>query len=340
LHPPRRLKEARSIREHEIIPGSQAPPFGSPGIQRSTFRNVMNQIHQIHHGPAKPMLDVLMSLTGLCSSDAGQIIAMGGAYLGKFRCKDPSKLVKPSQAVSAYWRLPLVMEPVTFDPGWIVHDDGTILVADKPSGMPTQGRRDADYMAFYEVLKSNLKGYLGLHHRLDQDTSGLMLFARAKSINKAISNAFQTRKIEKTYMAICESWADASHEILVDAPLAPLRNSNGTRQIVSPKGKPAQTRFQLLAKSAGSCLVLAKPLTGRTHQIRAHLSHLSMPLAGDSLYGSKSPSPFLLHCCRLAWPRLGELPGHQFQALPPQTWQARLPIPLVNAMTQWEESPC
>lgn len=265
---------------------------------------------------------------------------MGGAYLGKYRCKDASKLVNPGQEVSAYWRFPLVMVPVTFDPSWVQYDDGAILLANKPAGIPTQGRRDADYMAFFEMLKKHLKGYLALHHRLDQDTSGLILFSRDRNLNKAISDAFQNRHIQKTYLAVCEPWQETKEEILVDAPLGPLRQTRGTRQIVTGQGKPAKTRFRLLAKTDRCCLVSAQPLTGRTHQIRAHLSHLSMPLTGDTFYGAKDQTPFMLHCAQLAWPDLGKLEGRRFRMPPPNTWRARIPEALHQAITQWEANDC
>jgi len=266
---------------------------------------------------------------------------MGGAYLGKRRCKDPTTPVQSGTNVSAYWRWPLTMEPIPFGKDWIVANHGQLLIANKPQGLPTQGRRDADYMAFYELLKKHLNGYLGLHHRLDQNTSGLMLFSRNPGINSTISNGFQKRLFEKRYLAICGPWPLRDQALLVDAPLAPKNFRTGTKQEVSPSGKSAQTHFRLLAQTETLSLVEAKPITGRTHQIRAHLSHLGVPLLGDRLYGgAHTQHTFMLHCWKLSWPKQGLLKEGSFHLLPPTWWTPHLPESLLPANVLLADDPC
>ncbi len=251
---------------------------------------------------------------------------MGGAYVGKRRCKQPDRMIRGGERVAAYYRLPVTMEPPEFDPAWIVADNRRYLVADKPAGLPTQGRRDADYMAFYELLKQHAPGYVGLHHRLDQDTSGLMLFARDRAVNADIGRVFREGLADKRYLAVARgAWPFDEPSALIDAPIGPRREPSGTRQIIDPAGKPARTEIALLAQAEGLLLVAAKPLTGRTHQIRVHLSHCGAPVYGDALYGEPADGGFFLHCAGLAWPASGALPAGRYRSPPPRRWRDALP---------------
>lgn len=320
----------------------QSPNKGIARIRIMTTPNQspLRQKHQVYQGKPRSFDQVIQELTGFTTEATQQLICMGGAYLGKCRCKNANAVVRPGVKVSAYWRWPLVMEPVPFRKEWILYQDRMILLANKPAGMPTQGRRDADYMAFYEVLKDHLPGYLGLHHRLDQDTSGLMLFAKNRKANVPIAKAFQERTISKSYLAICEHWPSSDLVHQIQAPLAPLSYGQGTRQTVSSKGKMAITRFTHLATEGSQCLILAQPITGRTHQIRAHLAHWGIPLIGDQHYDSPHQGPFMLHCAQLSWPKLNSIPQRSTKASPPPGWASRLSPQLLRHVQKWIDSPC
>lgn len=273
----------------------------------------MQQASRIHRGKAKAFEDVLYHLTGLERDEVALLIEMGGAYVGKWRCKDAQRKIRDGETVSAWWQYPLVMEPVPFDASWILAQPKGLLIANKPVGLPTQGRRDADYMAFYELLKKELGGYLGLHHRLDQGTSGLMMFTRDKTLNKAVSALFEKRLVEKVYVARCEgSWPFEADVAEIDAAIAPERSRTGTRQVVASHGKKALTKVRLLQRLDEGCLVEAQPKTGRTHQIRVHLAHVGLPLWNDSLYG-RGDGTFFLHCKSLRWPAHGGLSAGHFE---------------------------
>lgn len=286
----------------------------------------VKQIKKVHRGKAIRFDALMRDLTGLSADEVTLMIAMGGAYVGKQRCKDPEHMVRNGNEVSAYYRLPLVMDPPPFDPDWVLDDGPHLLVAAKPSGLPTQGRRDADFMAFYELLKGHLDGYIGLHHRLDQDTSGLMLFTRSREANSDAARLFAEGLIQKTYLAVVQGEWTLDDETLIDAPIGAVRQARGTRHQVLPGGKPARTQIKRLASREDQHLIAAMPLTGRTHQIRVHLAAQGLPLRGDRFYGGVGDGGFLLHCAQLRWPKTGILAaGHQ-RLNPPESWRTRTPL--------------
>ncbi len=297
----------------------------------------MKNIERIYRGEPTGFASFLQSMTGLSPREVALIIKMGGAYLGRYRCKDEAKTVRSGDRVSAYYRLPLEMRPVSFNPDWVVADNGRILVAAKPAGLPTQGRRDADYMAFYEILKKNLKGYLGLHHRLDQGTSGLMLFARDRTLNKDIARAFRDRLVRKRYLALAAGfWPFDKEDVLIDEPIGSRTGRHGTRYLVTRDGRAASTRIRRLGEEDGLVLLSATPLTGRTHQIRVHLSHHGIPLWGDVFYGGPPGSGFLLHCHVLGWPETGRLARDEYVLAVPEHWRDLLPKPLFQLVPKPE----
>lgn len=169
----------------------------------------------------------------------------------------------------------------------ILAEDEAILAVAKPAGLvihPAYRHPDGtltDAIFAY----ANRRGWSRpwLLHRLDRETSGVVLFARTDQARRALVRQFQQRQIGKRYLAlVCGRLPAESGEI--DAPLR--RDPDDRRRvIVAPEGKPARTSYQLLATRNDFSLVLAEPLTGRTHQIRAHLTHIGAPLAGDATYG-------------------------------------------------------
>jgi len=281
----------------------------------------MIHVKRAHTGPPARFDGILKELTGLAPDQVALIVAMGGAYVGKLRCKQVDRPIRKGEVVSAWYRLPLDMQPIPFQTDWVLTDNGRYLVAAKPAGLPTQGRRDADYLAFFEILRNNLAGYLGLHHRLDQDTSGLMLFTRHRDLNGDVARAFRDHLVRKSYLAVCRgTWPFAEEQIVLHEPIAARRLPSGTRQEVNQAGKRATTRIRRLHRWADRVLVEAEPQTGRTHQIRVHLAHQGLPLAGDKLYGG-GDGRFLLHCFRLAWPAIGRLPEDSFRLAVPDDWR-------------------
>lgn len=201
----------------------------------------------------------------------------------------------------------------------ILWEDRWLLIARKPKGMPSLQTLDPKRDYFLAAVKRLLiaRGekdpYLVLHHRLDVETSGVMLFCKKKSLNKKVGELFSQRKIQKTYQALChykhdhdfknKSWEVKNY--LKKSDGRPLRMS-----VVEKSGDFAHTHFRLIEKHENTVLIEAKPHTGRTHQIRVHLAHQSLPIVNDSLYGSAVDSSLLkLHavCLEFNHPESNEL---------------------------------
>lgn len=268
------------------------------------------------------LLEMLPQFLPLDLQQADQLIAMGGAYVNGLRVKRPETRLKPGDLLEAWLRQPLAFRSLALDPAWVVYQDARLLIVDKPAGVPTQGTRDCDADCLFEALRNGLHGYVGLHHRLDRDTSGLLLFSRSRQVNPLLARLFQERLIDKTYLAIAQSpWPFPSPHTIIDAPIGPSREGGVLRQSVSAHGRPARSEVTLLGELPQGLLLQVRPLTGRTHQIRVHLAHHGMPLLGDTFYGAitqpqASGPPFFLHCARLAWPALSGLPAASFERPP------------------------
>lgn len=186
-------------------------------------------------------------------------------------------------------------------PPSVLHEDPDFVIVEKPAGLlsvPGRGAHLADCLiarlqaVWPEVL---------LVHRLDLDTSGVMVFARSKAAQGAISQQFEQRRVDKHYVARLagEMAADAGQ---VDLPLI-VDWPNRPRQHVNPEtGRPARTDWQVISRSAGETRVRLVPLTGRTHQLRVHMAELGHPILGDTLYatGAAQDHPrLMLHAERL-----------------------------------------
>lgn len=174
----------------------------------------------------------------------------------------------------------------------VVYEDQWLIVIDKPSGMLTVPGKDKDVESLLEIVHKMLpEGENALEvHRLDQATSGLVVFAKIKDIQSALRQQFEQRKVHKTYLALLDG-CPAEQEGIIDLPLRPNPDDR-PRQVADYKnGKQAITHYRVLEHLGNRTLVEFTPLTGRTHQLRVHASHpqgLNCPIVGDMLYGTAS----------------------------------------------------
>lgn len=200
--------------------------------------------------------------------------------------------------------------------------DGEAIILDKPAGLPVDPPRDGS-LSLENHLSSLTFGFqrwpLAVH-RLDRDTSGCLLLARNPKAHKRFTAAFESGTVEKVYLTVVAGVPDAS-EGVIDLPLAKVSSAEeGWRMIASPKGKRAFTRWRLIATREGRSLIACFPETGRTHQIRVHLSEsLNLGIIGDPIYGAPPLSagvPMLLHGRSLSIPRGDKPPASATAPLP------------------------
>lgn len=171
----------------------------------------------------------------------------------------------------------------------ILYEDDDLLVLNKPSGMAVHGGSGLIYGVIEALreLRPEARA-LELVHRLDRETSGCLLIAKRRSALKALHEQFRNDDVNKVYVALLAGqWARS--RLMVDAPLQKNVLQSGERLVrVARDGKAAMTEFRRLARHAEATLVEARPITGRTHQIRVHARHLGHPLAGDERYGDSA----------------------------------------------------
>lgn len=177
----------------------------------------------------------------------------------------------------------------------IIFEDDYFIVAEKPAGLPSQATVDRNRPNFFSLLKKQLQEergkdfYLALHHRLDRDTSGLMIFAKTKEANIPLGNLFKTHLIQKTYLCFTKTSKISNHwqvnNFLAETKDATLKKIKMIS--VHSGGQKAITDFCILEKFRKGFLVQARPLTGRMHQIRVHLAETGMGIFGDDIYPCK-----------------------------------------------------
>lgn len=186
-----------------------------------------------------------------------------------------------------------------------MHADDSLVVIDKPAGLLAVPGRGSDKADCAVVRVQRRFPDALVVHRLDMSTSGLLAFTRGIEAQRVLSRAFETRAVDKRYVALVHG--ELPHESgEIDLPLA-ADWPNRPRQVVDRlRGRPSLTRWRVLAREPGRTRVALEPVTGRSHQLRVHLLALGHPIVGDALYAPadvQAMAPrLLLHACRLALP--------------------------------------
>ena len=179
----------------------------------------------------------------------------------------------------------------------VVYDDQWLTVLNKPSGMlavPGKLLEDSLYTR-YRSAHPEATGPIVVH-RLDQETSGLVMMAKDKATHKALQQQFENHTIHKCYIALLDGIVPRDNG-LIDLPLRPDVDDRPRQRVDHEHGKPAVTRYRVLERTGGITRVALEPLTGRTHQLRVHCSHpqgLNCPIVGDRLYG-RAAARLMLH---------------------------------------------
>lgn len=209
-----------------------------------------------------------------------------------------------------------------------IFQDAHILVINKPAGisvLPDGWAKDSPYLV--KRLEQEF-GTIFIVHRLDKITSGVMIFARDAESHRALSIQFENHEVEKIYHAILEGtpkWDEKTAKY-------PLRVNVGHKHrtaVDDRNGKPSETRFRVLKRYPAASLVEALPLTGRTHQVRAHARALGHPLVGDVLYGAQIAAPIArpaLHALSLTFTHPFTNERLRFKAEYPQDFATALKL--------------
>lgn len=173
----------------------------------------------------------------------------------------------------------------------VIYEDENVIVLDKPAGLLSMAK--GEYCP-----EKTLEDYGLLVHRLDRDTSGVVILAKNSETQAMLRKQFQDRKTHKTYNAIVEGHPKLP-EAMIDLPIARNLKHPTTFQ-VDPRGKEAKTFYRVLKQNDRFSLLELKPESGRTHQLRVHLRYLNTPIFGDPVYGTGKKAPRLyLHAKKL-----------------------------------------
>lgn len=300
----------------EIGPQSELRPF---------------QINALHHGDrldralaalvpefSRSYLQQLIeagavALNGAAATRSAAKVKAGDAGVVELRPTPQSQAFRPEEMALA-----------------VVFEDAHLLVIDKPAGLvvhPAPGNWSGTLLngLLARDPQAAMLPRAGIVHRLDKDTSGLMVVARTRAAMDALVQRIAAREVARQYVALAHRTWGGARSRHVNEPIG-RDPRNRLRMAVVEGGKPASTGFELLQDAAEGCWVRATLQTGRTHQIRVHMAHIGHPLVGDELYGGAPAASMkrqALHAYRLAFehPATGEM--LEFQApLPPDLRQA------------------
>ncbi|MFT3838583.1 MAG: RluA family pseudouridine synthase [Myxococcaceae bacterium] len=235
---------------------------------------------------------------GFDSARASELVNAGAVYVGGRRAK------ALGAEVNAGAKLMVVLEesgratvaPVVAPLLVVLHEDGQLIAVNKPAGalsQPSEGRKDS--------LLTQVSEYLGVEaglvHRLDKETSGVLVFGKNPGATSKLAEEFRLGRAKKRYLARVKS--GVPERLTIDLPLSRDPSRPGKwRASTKHHGIPAQTELLVLERGV-SDLVELLPATGRTHQLRAHLAGIGFPIVGDKLYGGEPGPRCLLHAQRL-----------------------------------------
>lgn len=232
-----------------------------------------------------------LGIRRLCRENAAQVngLARPGGY--RLQTGETVSLNLDEIPPNAMTPEPLPLE--------IVHETDSYLLVNKPAGMlahPTLNVKSGTLLngLIHYLNRNHAAPFIrpGLAHRLDRETSGLLIVAKTQRALKILTQHFQNRRVEKLYLALLHGLVQED-ELLIDAPIGRDESMRPFWR-VSDTGRPAQTRLRVLERKDGYTFAELAPITGRTNQLRIHAAHIGHPIAGDTLHGSAETT----------WPRL------------------------------------
>jgi len=286
--------------------------------------------------PDDPRLDKVIPLhvKELSRGASRKLIENGSVYVNRKRCTKNGKLLQMGDKVRVMLDSPEDIrvkkdDEFRFTADRVLFEDNDIIVVNKPPALPTHETIDTSRnhlqrsVSLFLAERSKIlpgRVYLGIHHRLDVNTSGAILFTKRKEANAAVAQAFQEREVQKTYLAL--SLGELKEPVVIKSFLAESRQNKRVVCSVKSGGKYAETSVRALEtkiiQARKISLIEASPKTGRTHQIRVHLAENKLPIIGDETYGVRFSGAHrvMLHAWKL------DLLGKSFRAALPDDFRA------------------
>lgn len=261
--------------------------FSKPEMSRVINGDVVLAAEEA--GPEKVRLDVLMTeiFKSYNRSTLQKFIESGYVKVGGELAKKPNQ--KFERGVRIDLKLPEGVRNSDIEPE-VIYEDAEVLVVNKPCGMLSEPR--GEYCP-----EKTLADYGYIAHRLDRDTSGVVILAKTPEVQLFLKKQFKAREVHKTYVAVVSGQLKLD-EARLDLPL--LRNlKRPTTFLVDANGKPAETFYKVLKTNGELSLVELRPTTGRTHQLRVHMQYLGHPILGDRVYGGAKANRLFLHAEKL-----------------------------------------
>ncbi|MCB1700040.1 MAG: 23S rRNA pseudouridine(955/2504/2580) synthase RluC [Pseudomonadales bacterium] len=239
---------------------------------------------------------LIRELKGVPKTRLYRALRKGEIRVNKGRVKADYRLAEGDIVRIPPLRRPSPSEPAPVPRYWaeqigerLIYEDENLLVINKPSGIAVHGGSGLSF-GLIESLRQLRPDdrYLELVHRLDRDTSGLIMIARRPAMLRELHRQLREDKLDKRYLAlVAGKWPKSLR--VVEAPLEKNVLQSGERMVrVSREGKRSITEFAILERFANATLIEAKPITGRTHQIRVHARHAGFPLLGDAKYSDEN----------------------------------------------------
>ncbi len=236
----------------------------------------------------RSLAELLAEGLSLPASDARRLVQRGAIYVDGRRCREPDRALKAHQVLLAVLEEGgrSTLEERGTPRLSVLFEDEHLVAIDKPAGTPSQPTMGRTGDSAADLLERRLGRPVASVHRLDRDTSGVLVFGKSAHAGGALAEQFRKGEVRKRYLAACGPNLPERGTIALAIARDP--SHVGRHRAVTSGGRPARTDYVRLHAGADFCLVALHPKTGRTHQLRAHLKAVGAPILGDALYGGAS----------------------------------------------------